>query len=203
MILELKKEKQEKAQSSVFFAQNTKEEISKLDEKLEKLMTAYLENALSLEEYRESKNKLINQKQVLKDKSKAFEQKSNNRFELATKFIQASKEAKIIALQENPERIRDFLKKIGSNFRIAEQTLNFDFKNAWKILDNFNLSARSLPTGQAGAEATIAPNLNFEFLRRVRDSNPRCLLQHTCFPSKRTRPLCELSFFGLYKISSI
>lgn len=45
-----------------------------------------------------------------------------------------------------------------TNFRIAEQTLNFDFKNAWKILENFNLSARS-------AEATIAPNLNFEFLR--------------------------------------
>ena len=159
MISELEKEKQAKAQSSVFFAQNTKEEISKLDEKLEKLMTAYLENALSLEEYRESKNKLINQKQVLKDKINAFEQKSNNRFELATKFIETSKEAKIIALQENPEQGRDFLKKIGSNFRIAEQTLNFDFKNAWKILENFNLSARS-------AEITIAPNLNFEFLRR-------------------------------------
>ena len=125
-------------------------------------MTAYLENALSLDEYRESKNKLINLKQVLKDKSNAFEQKSNNRFELAIKFIQASKEAKIIALQENPERIRDFLKKIGSNFRLAEQTLNFDFKNAWKILENFNLSARS-------AEATNLKNFNFEKLRCLLD----------------------------------
>ena len=186
MISELKNEKNEKAQSSVFFAQNTKEEISKLDEKLEKLMTAYLENALSLDEYRESKNKLINQKQVLKDKMNAFEQKSNNRFELATKFIQTSKEAKIIALQENPERIRDFLKKIGSNFRIAEQTLNFDFKNAWKMLENFNLSARS-------AEDTIAPNLNFEFLRRGRDLNPRSPLRLATFPRWCTRPLCDLS----------
>jgi len=56
-----------------------------------------------------------------------------------------------------------------TNFRIAEQTLNFDFKNAWKMLANFNLSARSLPTGQAGAEATIAPNLNFEFWRCLLD----------------------------------
>ena len=172
MISELKKEKQEDAQSSVFFAQNTQDEISKLDEKLEKLMTAYLENALSLDEYRENKNQLINQKQVLKDKSNAFEQKSNNRFELAINFIKTSKEAKIIALQENPERIRDFLKKIGSNFRIAEQTLNFDFKNAWKILDNFNLSARS-------AEATNLKNFNFEKLRRDRDSNPGSLLRAT------------------------
>jgi site-specific DNA recombinase len=186
MISELENEKKSKAQSSVFFVQNTKEEISKLDEKLEKLMTAYLENALSLEEYRESKNKLINQKQVLKDKLNAFEQKSNNRFELAIKFIQASKEAKIIALQENPERIRDFLKKIGSNFRIAEQTLNFDFKNAWKILENFNLSARS-------AEATIAPNLNFEFLRRERDSNPRGVLSPVSLAVRCLRPLGHLS----------
>ncbi len=65
------------------FAQKIEEEIKKIDEKLEKLMNAYLENVLSLEKYREAKNKLVNQKQFLKDKLAAFEQKSNNRFELA------------------------------------------------------------------------------------------------------------------------
>jgi len=76
-------------------------------------MNAYLESALNLTEYREAKNKLVNQKQLLKDKLTAFEQKSNNRFELATKFINSIKQAEIIALQENPEQGRDFLKKIG------------------------------------------------------------------------------------------
>ena len=104
-------EKETKAQSSRFFAQKTENEIKLIDEKLEKLMNAYLENALSLAEYREAKNKLVNQKQLLKDKLKAFEQKSNNRFELATKFINTVKQAEIIALQENPEQGRDFLKK--------------------------------------------------------------------------------------------
>ena len=68
----------------------------------------YLESALNLAEYREAKNKLVNQKQVLKDK--------------------------INALQENPEQGRDFLKKIGSNFQILDQKLIFDFKNPWEIL---------------------------------------------------------------------
>jgi DNA invertase Pin-like site-specific DNA recombinase len=158
MIKELEREKQGNAQSSVFFAQKTKGEISKLDEKLEKLMTAYLESALNLDEYRENKNKLINQKQVLKDKMKAFEQKSNNRFELAEKFIKTSQEAKIIALKENPERIRDFLKKIGSNFLLSNQTLHFEFKKAWKILAFHLAEARS-------AEATTTGNINFEKLR--------------------------------------
>ena len=64
------------------------------------------------------KNILINQKQVLKNKLKSFELKSNNWFELADKFIKDSKQAKIIASKENPEKIRDFLKKIGSNFQL-------------------------------------------------------------------------------------
>jgi len=75
-------------------------------------MNVYLENALSLAEYREAKNKLVNQKQLLKDKLNAFEQKSNNRFELAAKFINTVKQAEIIALQENPEQGRDFLKRL-------------------------------------------------------------------------------------------
>ena len=47
-------------------------------------------------------------------------------------FINTVKQAEIIALQENPEQGRDFLKKIGSNFRIADRTLVLDFKNAFK-----------------------------------------------------------------------
>jgi hypothetical protein len=37
-----------------------------------------------------SKNKLVNQKQLLKEKLSAFEQKANNRFELTEKFSEAN-----------------------------------------------------------------------------------------------------------------
>jgi hypothetical protein len=66
----------------------------------------------------------------LKDKLAAFEQKSNNRFELAARFINTVKQAEIIAQQENPEQGQDFLKKIGSNFHLSGQKLFLDFKNA-------------------------------------------------------------------------
>ncbi|PIY73942.1 MAG: hypothetical protein COY85_04595, partial [Candidatus Portnoybacteria bacterium CG_4_10_14_0_8_um_filter_40_50] len=166
MLAELEKEQKQKVQSSRFFAQKINSEILEIDEKLEKLMNAYLESALSLDEYREAKNKLVNQKQLLKDKLNAFEQKSNNRFELAVKFINSIKQAKIIALQENPEQGRDFLKKIGSNFRLSRQKLFSDFKNPYKIL----VSAE--PERSEG-EATIAQNPNFVNWRRGRDSNSR------------------------------
>ena len=48
-------------------------------------------------------------------------------------FLKEANQAENIAVQENPERIRDFLKKIGSNFRIADRTLACDFK---KCLQN-------------------------------------------------------------------
>jgi len=134
MIKELEKEKEQKAQSSRFFAQKIEAEIKKIDEKLDKLMNAYLENALSLEEYRQVKNKFVDQKQILKDKLTAFEQKSDNRFEPTIKFINSLKQSQIAALQENREQSRDFLKKIGSNFRLSGQKLFFDFKNPYKII---------------------------------------------------------------------
>ena len=73
MINELENEKNKNAQSFRFFAQKTETEIKAIDEKMEKLMNAYLENVLDLAEYREVKNKLVNQKQLLKDKLTAFE----------------------------------------------------------------------------------------------------------------------------------
>ena len=166
MINELETEKEQKAQSSRFFAQKIENEIKEIDEKLEKLMNAYLESALDLAEYREAKNKLVNQKQLLKDKLTAFEQKSNNRFELAAKFINSIKQAEIIALQENPEQGRDFLKKIGSNFRLSGQKLFLDFKFPFKI------TAEAEPERSEG-EATTLKNAKIVNWRRGWDSNPR------------------------------
>ena len=83
-------------------------------------------------------------------------------------FINTVKQAEIIALQENPEQGRDFLKKIGSNFRLSEQKLFCDFKNPFKI------TAEAEPRLWRG-EATIAQNPNSENWRRGRDSNPRYL----------------------------
>jgi len=153
MLKEIEKERKAKAQSSSFFAQKIKQEISKIDEKLEKLMNAYLESVLNIKEYQEAKNKLINQKQVLKDKLNAFEQKSDNRFELAARFVKASKQAKIIASKENPEGIRDFLKKIGSNFQLQNQNISFSPRGAWQIVAKWGFGARSAPAERLCREA--------------------------------------------------
>ena len=177
MLKEIEKERKAKAQSSSFFVQKIKQKIAKIDEKLEKLMNAYLESVLNIKEYQEAKNKLINQKQVLKDKLNAFEQKSDNRFELAAQFVKASKQAKIIASKENPKRIRDFLKKIGSNFQIQNQNISFSPRGAWQIVAKWGFGARSAPAERLCREAISPQNDKIPNWRRVWDSNPRTALK--------------------------
>ena len=52
--------------------------------------------------------------------------------------------------------------KAKSNFQISDCTLFFDFKNAWKILEDFNSSAQS-------AEASKDEKLKFRTMLRLLD----------------------------------
>jgi len=87
------------------------------------------------------KHKLILAKKDLEEKISAFGRKSNNRFELAIAFLKEANQAEKYAQQESrpsQEAGRDFLKKIGSNFRIAERTLSFPLKNAWILAGKYH-----------------------------------------------------------------
>ena len=97
----------------------------------------------------------------MEEKIHAFGRKSNNRFELAAKFIHSVKQAEIIALQENPDPVRDFLKKIGSNFRIADRTLACDLKNAFKIAKKYH--AEALCAGATSYDFTKSENWRCAF----------------------------------------
>ena len=121
-------------------------------------MTAYLDSALSLEEYKVTKNELINQKQLLKSKIDALTSESVNRFERITKFINDSKQAKRVAQEANPQSLRDWIQKVSSNPLLTGGMLDADIRNPWRILQIYN----SAP--QSGA-AVSTGFLDFENLR--------------------------------------
>ena len=118
-----------------------RDELVEIEAKLDRLLDLQLDGNLSQAEYTTKKHKLILAKKDLEEKITAFGRKSNNRFELAIAFLKDANQAEKYAQQENPERIRDFLKKIGSNFRIADRTLVLDFKNAFKIAEKYHAEA--------------------------------------------------------------
>jgi len=138
----LEEEKLEAAQAGTAFAQNLKNQISSIENKLETLLDSHLEGALSRDEYLAKKKKLITEKADVSEKLKDFERKGESWLEPARQFILAAQQAEIIALQENPFAGRDFLKRIGSNHILQNQRVVFSPKPAWKILYNFALGAR-------------------------------------------------------------
>ena len=168
MIAENEKDRQSEVQSSEIFSQKTKDEISLLDSKIEKLMNAYLENALSLEEYRDAKSALVNQKQLLKEKLSAFEQKANNRFELTEKFLKFNVE--LANECTNVEKLHLY-KKAGSNFQIKDRTVFFEPRGAWKTLSDSGIFGGNAFVSALRADPISASDSDFQFWRRVRDSN--------------------------------
>ncbi len=170
MLVENEKDKLVEAQSSTLFADNTKAEISLLDSKIEKLMNAYLENILSLEEYRDVKSALVNQKQLLKEKLSAFEQKANNRFELAEKFLKYNVELANEGINE--EKLHLF-KKVGSNFIIEARTVLFEPRGAWKNLLNSGILGGNAFVSALRADRIFASDSDFQFWRATRVKYPR------------------------------
>jgi hypothetical protein len=133
-------------------------------------MNAYLENVLSLEEYRDMKNKLVNEKQLLKEKLSAFEQKANNRFELTEKFLKYNMELANEGINE--EKLHLF-KKVGSNFQIKDRTVLFEPRGAWKTLFRFrNFWGECICVG-----ASRRPH--FRLLRYIRDTRFPILAEYT------------------------
>ena len=193
MIEENRKDQSSEIQASGLFAQKTKDEISLLDSRVEKLMTLYLENALSLEEYRSAKNKLVNEKQLLKEKLSAFEQKTNNRFELTENFLKLNLEAKELANERTDEENLHLFKKIGSNFCIEARTVSLEPRSAWRILSDWGFRGGNSEQTALRADPLSSPVLNFENLRKGRDSNSRYPFGYAAFRERYLQPLGHLS----------
>ena len=198
MIEENRKDQSSEIQSSEIFSQKTKDEISLLDSKIEKLMNAYLENALSLDEYRDSKNKLVSSKQLLKEKLSAFEKKSHNRFELTDKFLKANISNMELANEKTNEENLHLFKKVGSNFLIKDRTVLFEPRGAWKTLLELGLFGGNSEQTALRADHIFGSETLFEKLRKGRDSNSRGVLSPATLAVWCLQPLGHLSIISSF-----
>ena len=149
-LAKLKEWENENRQTSDLFAQNLKKEISAIKTKLERLTDAYLAEALELAEYQQTKNALMAEKKTKEEKLSDFERKDNHWLELTRNWILEANQAKNLALQEDFSEMKNLLKKIGSNRRVAAGMLEIDFKKPFALLAKLPAEAR----GEASSEAT-------------------------------------------------
>jgi site-specific DNA recombinase len=139
----------ENRQTSDLFAKNFRKKVDELKTKISRLTHAYLEGAFELAEFQQKKNALTSEKKTLEEKLSDFERKGNHWFELTRNWILEANQAKNLILSENFSEMKNFLKTIGSNRRLAAGKLTIDFKNPWNYLAEIPAEAR----GETPSEA--------------------------------------------------
>ncbi len=136
-----------------------KSQLSNVEQKLDRLLTGYLDQIIESNEYQTVKKKLIEEKTNLEEQISSFEKNQFHWVELVRDFINSALEAhKIARAKNNGEELSFFAKKVGSNYFLSGRRLEF-------------FPSRGFNALAAPAPAASAP-LSLHDLRRVWESNP-------------------------------
>ena len=150
-----------------------RDRMNKTDKKLDRLMQAYLDQTLSLDEYRQAKGKLVEEKQNWKDKLAAAEQNRGGWFEPAIRFVKACKEAAFLTKDGTDISKRNFLKIHGSNLKIENRHLSVTPRQPWQLVVDQGLFARNAtPAPDAGAGVFGETNQDLNSAERGRFELP-------------------------------
>jgi site-specific DNA recombinase len=110
-------------------------EIAKIDKKLDRLTAAYLDaGAFSAAEFRKRKAEAIDAKRKLQDAVTDLERDDVRRFEPIIRFVNGSKQLKYVAQRRDPQELRDSLQKVGSNLCLNARRLQWEPREAWKLV---------------------------------------------------------------------
>ena len=169
---DLESTREEAATAQAAAIERTKADLAQCEKKIDILLDMRLSEQIGEQEYVSKKHILLNRKAELKGALTAFEDNRRNRFEPAIAFVNEAKNATILLAEGNPEKKRDFRRKIGSNFQLAEKRLSVELKNPWKIVADFNSASVS-------NLAACGENPKISNWRRGGDSNPRYSLTRT------------------------
>jgi site-specific DNA recombinase len=102
--------------------------------RLDRLMTAYTEGVMNLAEYRDAKNKLVDERRQLTEAANELEKDHATAFEPLFEFLNAVKQAGILAETGKEDEKRDFLKTVASNLTISDRHLSAEPRDAWQLV---------------------------------------------------------------------
>jgi site-specific DNA recombinase len=109
------------------FAQNNERDIKETEQKLDKLVTTFLEGLIEKEEYLKRKDELIKTKTDLNKRKEDFGHKGAFWIEPLRDWVKASNSAEKIASSNDSNQIKLLLEKIGTNRLLRAKKIEFDF----------------------------------------------------------------------------
>src|SRR3989344_1264494 len=141
-------------------SQNLKTKLSETKEKLDKLVSLYLDGDIEREIYLERKDLLLRQKAKFEESFKDFGQQRKNWVEPLRSFVLSLREAVILEKGENYFAWKEFFQKIGSNPILKDKTLSCNWGELWE----FTASAVGGKSFEKNDSAILAPAKSLRFL---------------------------------------
>ena len=137
----IKKEKSKAAQAGERAAQNLRDKIDILNQRMNALLDMVLSGQLTQAEYALKKRSFVEEKKEIEMKLAAFARQGDKRFEPVRAFYQSASHVGEAAISGNPAENLQILKNIGSNLIIGGKRISYKLTFPWEKLQNFNAAA--------------------------------------------------------------
>jgi len=147
VLCELNKDEQKAKVENKDILQNLKSELSETETKLDKLLSAYLDEVISEEEYLAQKQKMLDQRVELKEKIREIENGSVSWLEPARAWVKSLNQAENLIKSGDKAEMTTFLKQIGSNHILFDKSFSFSPKKPFQILAERRLCRREATSG--------------------------------------------------------
>jgi hypothetical protein len=149
----------EEVKSSQSFAQNIETKIKENEEKMDKLVNAFLDGSIERENYLTKKDELMKLKLELNEKKDCFGRAGNNWIELLRDWIKSAHNAKKLASSNDFEEIKSFVKKIGTNHQMYNKNVLWNYLPEFQILaERSENSLNTCDSAPASAESQNSKN---------------------------------------------
>ena len=123
----------ESISSSGTVAQNLKSKLSETQEKLDKLVSVYLDGDIERTAYLTRKDLLLRQKASIAESLRDFGQQRKNWVEPLRSFVLSLREAVELGKTDNHLEWKRFFQKIGSNPSLKDKTLSYGWGELWEF----------------------------------------------------------------------
>jgi len=171
MLKQVDEWEKEQNHSSQKFVQNLKNKLFETQEKLDKLVSAYIDGDIPKENYLPKKEELLKQKVSLVNDLEDFGQTGKNWLQPLRQWILDTKKAKNLASSENYEEMKRFVQKVGTNPKFLDKSISFSFCPPWDFMAL--RKAQSPNAERRSREAILSQNGKSCDWWRWRESNPR------------------------------
>jgi len=161
VLKDLETEKSTERRARQETVKGVREKLRVVNERLGRLMAAYLAGALFLDEYQQAKKELIDERHGIEDQIVTLEKGRFSWLEPAINFVSLAKQAGSLTKTEDKPTQRDFLKKAGSNLTISDRRLTVTPREAWElVVDQGHFAQHNAATGLPAAAFLGETDLN-------------------------------------------